>query len=128
MSYKIEPASIILRDLGLEHNGDVHKFFTQECARYMDKYVPYRTGTLAHTVVINGNTTANVETSKITYDQEYASYVYNGITKTGKKMHYTPTFHRWAGDHWDERMKSADMISIEKSVQDYIDRRYYGKF
>jgi len=124
MAVDFPQTSVIIAELGLESGGDVHKYFTQECARYMDKYVPYRTGTLAHTVWYNNKPTANVEADRITYSQEYASYVYNGITKNGNRMHYTKTFHRWAGDHWDERMKSAEMDTIVKNVQRYLDRRH----
>lgn len=120
-----EHPQTIIANFGLGKNGDVHKFFTNTCALHMDKYVPYDEGTLANSVVQGGVVTSNVDVDSITYDQEYASYVYNGISKNGNSLNYSHDMHPYAGDHWDERMVSAEMSEIEQEVQDYIDRRYY---
>ena len=120
MAVKMAPKRIILHQLGIEKGGKVHKFLTEECARRMDRFVPYREGNLAHTTVRNGRTTSNVKTGKIVYAQPYASYVYYGISKSGKPLNYTKTFHPNAGPYWDERMKSVDMVKIINAVQDYI--------
>ena len=89
-------------------------FFTNTCMVHLDKYVPYDTGTLADTVVSTEN--------QIVYDQEYASYVYYGITKNGKKMHINTDKHPFASSYWDEKMMSAEMNDIVNEVQAYIDR------
>ena len=120
-----EHPQTIIANFGLGKNGDVHKFFTNACALHMDKYVPYDEGTLANSVVQGGVVTSNVDVDSITYDQEYASYVYNEISKNGNPLNYSHDMHPYAGDHWDERMVSAEMSEIEQEVQDYIDRRYY---
>lgn len=120
-----EHPQTIIANFGLGENGDVHKFFTNTCALHMDKYVPYDEGTLANSVVQGGVVTSNVDVDSITYDEEYASYVYNGISKNGNPLNYSHDVHSYAGDHWDERMVSAEMSEIEQKVQDYIDRRYY---
>lgn len=120
-----EHLQTIIANFGLGKNGDVHKFFTNTCALHMDKYVPYDEGTLANSVVQGGVVTSNVDVDSITYDQEYASYVYNGISKNGNPLNYSHNMHAYAGDYWDERMVSAEMSEVEQEVQDYIDRRYY---
>ena len=114
----------IINDFGLNQNGKVHSFFTDACALHMDKYVPFDTGILAETAVVNGVLVNrnNVDESSITYNQDYASYVYNGISKNGKPLDYSHDKHKYAGDHWDERMASAEMLEIEKEVQNYLDK------
>ena len=120
MAVKLKPTSVIKARLGIEPNGRVQKFFTNTCAKHMDKYVPRREGTLAETVIIDGQPTRNVTADTITYTQNYAKYVYNGISKSGKPLNYTTP---GTGDHWDERMKSAEMQDVVKEVQEYIGGR-----
>lgn len=111
-----EHPQTIISNFGLDKNGAVQKFFTNTCALHMDKYVPYDEGTLANSVY--------VDESSITYDQEYASYVYNGISKNGNPLEYSHDMHPYAGDHWDELMVSAEMSEVEQEVQAYLDK--YG--
>ena len=127
MSVKVEmkPTSVIKTRLGIQPNGPVHKFFTHACAIHMDKYVPYRTGTLATTVVEGGHVTSNVKTNKIIYAQNYAIYVYKGIVR-GKQINYTVDKHPLAGPRWDKRMWTAEGKIIEREVQNYI-KKYGGK-
>jgi hypothetical protein len=126
MAVNLKPTNIIFEDLGVSPGGRVQKFFTEECARHMDRFVPYREGTLAETVIIDGNPTTNVHVDKIVYTQPYASYVYYGLSRSGKVLNYTKTFHKEAGPYWDIRMKNVDMGEITKAVQDYIDGGYNG--
>ena len=122
MSVKFKPTSVIEARLGIEPNGRVHAFFTAECAKAMDRFVPFDTGALAETVVVNGEVTSNVTTDTITYDQKYARYVYYGITKNGNEMKYHTDMHPDAGSYWDKRMWTAKGPDIVKRVQKYIDR------
>lgn len=140
MSVKVDlkPTSVISLRLGIQNKGPVHKFFTHTCAIHMDKYVPYRTGTLATTVVEGGNTTSNVTEDTITYAQKYAIYPYMGIRKNAKfemngksyrlykNMHYGTDKHSLAGPHWDKRMWTAEKNDIVKEVQDYV-KKHGGK-
>lgn len=136
----LEPVNKIIADLKLEPgdpNG-VQAFFTQTCYNHMDKYVPRDTGDLASNVMLN--------TESIVYISPYAHYMYEGkvmgpnipiFTKginkpvgfyspKGQPKHYTGAdiqYHKaGTGDHWDERMKSAEMEQVVKEVQDFIDR------
>lgn len=122
MPVEIKPANIIKARLGIQPNGRIQKFFTNTCAKHMDKYVPFRTGTLAETVVINGNPTSNVKDKTINYEQPYARYVYYGISKNGKPLVYNKSMHAYAGKYWDKRMWSAEKDKILNEVQNELNR------
>lgn len=120
MGVKMKPASYIVARLGLEPNGRVHKFFTSECARQMDRFVPFDKGTLAETVVKDGRINpVNVTVNTIVYNQPYAKVVYFGIRK-GKPITIHKTKHRDATTYWDKHMWSAKKDDIVRAVQKYI--------
>lgn len=121
MSFSINPTSVIVARLGLEPNGRIHKFFTNECARHMDKFVPFDTGTLAETVIQNGQPTKNVTENTITYEQDYAKVVYYGI-RNGKEINIHTDKHAFATTYWDKAMWTANGSDIVKSVQEFMDR------
>lgn len=128
MPVKINPTSEIKARLGLEPNGRVQRYFQNACYRYMDKYVPRRDGNLRKNVDLT-------DPNYIIYKSPYAHYMYEGKTmvdaETGSawarkgtrkvydggtiQYHYAGT-----GDHWDERMKSAEMDDLVKEVQNFI--------
>lgn len=111
----------IKKRLGLEPDGKVQQFFTNTCAKHMDKYVPFDTGTLAETVWIDNHPSFGVDTDSITYEQEYAETVYYGI-RNGKELNYQKDKHKLAGPYWDKRMVSAEMDKVVQEVQDYVNR------
>lgn len=142
-SIVMKPTNVIEARLGIEPNGPVHKYFTNACYRYMDKYVPYREGGLSKTVAMG------VEGDTIIYLSPYAHYMYEGkvmgpnipikdengiitgwFSPKGKPKHYTgadinyrqSAGHEYAGPKWDERMKSAEMDDLIDEVQKYINR------
>lgn len=121
MSVKLQPTSAIKVQLGINPNGRIQKFFTNECARHMDKYVPFDTGTLAETVIQNGFPTANVTDTSISYEQEYAQVVYYGM-RNGKEITIHTDKHYFATTYWDQAMWSAEGQDIVKSVQKEIER------
>lgn len=136
-------------DLGIQNGGPVHAFFTAECAKAMDKYVPFYNGDLAGTVIQGGQPTSNVTVDTITYDQPYALYQYFGkkmVMSNGKSAFYSPDYgfwskkgekktltnidlvyhkdmHKLAGPFWDARMWSAEGNDVIRRVQDYYDKR-----
>lgn len=124
MKIVMKPTSVIESRLQIEDGGKVHKFFTETCAKKLDKYVPMDTGTLAETVVVGGSVTKNVTADKITYSQQYASYVYFGQRKDGshKIRNYSLDKHPLAGPYWDKRMVTAEIKDIEKEVGEYMKR------
>lgn len=115
-------ADKVFVDIGLTPDGKTTKFMTSTVAKHMDKYVPFRTGALAETVVINGKPTTNVTAKRITYEQEYASYVYKGLSKYGKPLNYDKSKHSYAGAYWDERCMTAEKDTIIREIQRYINR------
>lgn len=123
---KMKPNSVIIANLGLEPKGPIHQWFTDTCALHMDKYVPYRHGDLAKTVVVNGEVNRdNVTEDTIVYKQPYASYVYYGMREDGTHViqHYTDDVHKEAGPYWDKRMWSAEKYQVIKEVQNYFNKR-----
>lgn len=120
MKVEMKPASVIKARLGIQPNGPAHAFFTAECARQMDRFVPFDTGALKNTVVLDGKVTENVTTNTITYDQKYASVVYYGIRK-GKPITIKTGKHKDATTYWDKHMWTAKGNEIVKKVQEYVD-------
>ena len=82
---KLKPISVIKADLGINPDGPVQKFFTDTCAKHMDRFVPKDTQSLRDTVIKNGEVTSNVKQKTITYTQPYAEIQYYGII-WGKKI------------------------------------------
>lgn len=79
---KLQPISVIKANLGIEQNGRVQKFFTDTCARYMNKYIPRDTGLLRQNVSKTVNS--------ITYESPYAHAQYVGFTKGPVRNYTTP--------------------------------------
>jgi len=107
MPVKMQPTSVIKANLGIEPNGKVQKFFTSECAKAMDKYVPKNGGILRK---------YKIEENYIVYSQLYARYQYYGIREDGthKVKNYTTP---GTGPYWDRRMVSVDLPNIIARVQ-----------
>lgn len=142
MKVSFKPVSVIKANLGINPDGKVQKFFTDTCAKHMDKYVPFDSGALSNYVILG--------TNKIVYNQPYAHYMYigdvmgpnipivrdgtitgwfspKGKTKhyTGKKIDYSASVqkgHTYAGAYWDKRMWSAEKDKVLKEVQEYVNR------
>lgn len=133
----MKPTSVIVARLGFNPDGEASKFFTSECAKAMDKYVPFDRGNLAD---------YKIEGNLIIYDRPYAHYMYigkvmgpsipikeNGVITgwfspkglpkhyTGKDIDYSKSKargHVYAGPYWDKRMWTAEGDKIIKRVQD----------
>lgn len=120
MALYIDSTSKIIKRLKIEENGPAQAFLTQSVARRCDKYVPFKSGALAGTVIQNGKPTSNVEKNKIIYTQNYAKAVYKGKTKKGKQMNFNTEKHPHATSHWDKKMKTAEIDEIVKEVRNFI--------
>jgi hypothetical protein len=79
---KLNPISTIKANLGIEPNGRVQKFFTDTCAKHMDKYIPKDTGML--------RTNISKMSDSITYESNYAHAQYIGYTKGPVRNYTTP--------------------------------------
>ena len=82
----LKPVSEIKINLGIEPNGRVQKFFTDTCAKHMDKYVPKDVGNLRDNI--------SRKADSITYESPYAHAQYVGFT-TGEVRHYTTPRNRF---------------------------------
>ena len=107
---KLNPISTIKANLGIEPNGRVQKFFTDTCAKHMDKYIPKDTGML--------RTNINKTSDSITYESLYAHAQYVGYTKGEVQNYTTPG----TGPYWDKRMWSAEKDTVIEEVQKYVNR------
>lgn len=89
---RMKPISKIKASLGINANGRVQKFFTNECARKMDKYVPRDTGMLSQLKVIGDD--------YIEYRSPYAHYQYIGELyvdpKTKKGSFFSEGYGHWS--------------------------------
>lgn len=135
---KLQPVGVIKARLGITPDGRVQRKFQSLCQQYMDKYVPYDEGNLRKNVDLSNPT-------QIVYESPYAHYQYEGVLyvmDNGKGAYYSPDYGFWSkkgvaktrtgtplnyhtagtGDHWDERMKSAEMDSLVQDLQKFVDR------
>jgi hypothetical protein len=131
----VDPAKIE-RNRGLGDNGRVAKFIASEVKRFCDPYVPFRSGLLKNTAMIeNGG-------KQLVYRQPYAHAMYNGVaygpnytdgngnfwSKPGAKKHLTGSSYSYhgapmRGKQWEKRMMADHSGELTKSVKNYIERR-----
>ena len=96
----------ILLARSLNKNGEGQSYFTKECAKAFDNYVPFLTGRLK-------NMSVSLSTSKITYSAQYASaqfYNNKGMGKQGTSL------GGLRGKHWSARSWIDNGDTIVKSV------------
>lgn len=141
LSFNIKPTSTIKVRLGIQNGGLAHKFFCNECYRYMSRFVPGGTKSS-----LNQNVVLAIDGSSITYCSPYAHYQYVGKLyvdpKYKKGAFYNADYGYWSrpgitkmstnenlkyhtsgtGAFWDKRMWSSKGREVVKSVQRYVDR------
>ncbi len=103
----LDNKEIIKKRLGIEVNGEAQRYFTNECYRRMDKYVPKKTGNL--------RTIVDVRINDITYEMPYAEKQYFTLFSN----YTTPG----TGPYWDKKMVSAEGDLLVKDMEKFIDRR-----
>lgn len=136
---ELKPVGVIKARLGIEPNGRVQRKFQSLCAQYMAKYIPGGEGGEIEKYKDMSNPT------QIVYYHPGAHYQYTGILyvmDNGKGAYYSPSYGFWSkpgakkhatntplnyhipgtGDHWDERMKSAEMDNLVEDLQNYVNR------
>lgn len=119
MKVQIDSASEIIKKTGLDPYGPIQSFFTNECYRRMDKYVPMSDldsrGDL--------RTIVYIDSDSITYEVPYASYQYYGMRADGTHRinpeHYTTP---GTGPYWDRKMMSAEKEQLIQSVKNEMKR------
>lgn len=117
MSVNLKSTSSIKASLGIDPNGHTKKFFTNACAKAMDKYVPFDKGNLAD-YYIDG--------TQIVYDQLYGKYQYYGVREDGSHKinedKRNRTMHPQATSYWDRVMWANHKDKIIKDTERYIKR------
>lgn len=118
MPVKIKPVNEIKINLGLMPNGKISKFAVNNCARHMDKYVPFDEGTLAKYYIVD---------NEIHYDQPYAQYQYYGQRGDGSHVinegNRNRNYHPLATSYWDKKMWTAEGLDVIKEIEEYARRK-----
>ena len=110
---KMDDTGKILLKRSLNKDGQAQEFFTKECAKWMNNYVPFKTGRLKDMMV-------EIETSKIIYKAPYAKrqyYTNKGLGKQGNSV------GGLRGKYWDRRMWNDKSNEIVKSVAQFVGGR-----
>ena len=138
---KMNPTSQIIARLGVQTGGPAHRFFCNECYRYMAQFVPG--GMNSH---LNQNVSLATDGSFVMYNGPDAHYLYNGNLyvdpKYGKGAFFSEDYGFWSrpgitkipterqlnyhtpgtGAHWDNLMWTSKENEIIKNVQKFVDR------
>lgn len=121
----IPGADELIRRKGLNPSGRVQTYHTANVLRRIQKYMPYRTGTLIKL------TAAQTDISKpeIVTIAPQAAYLYYGKvmvgkvpkTVTDKDLVYTKDKNPLAGPFWDRALVTNEGPAIVQDLQDYLD-------
>ena len=115
MAVYINDLEDIKKKLKINKNGPAQKFLVSTCAKKMDKYVPFHTGTLAKYILTDDS---------IIYPQKYAAYQYYGVRKDNthpiNPANRDRSKHPLATSYWAEKMKTAEIDDIVKEMQMFI--------
>lgn len=84
---------------------EAQRFLDNEVLRKSRPFVPFLTGTLANTAVIE-------EPGKIVYVQPYARRLFYGV-----RFNFTKQHNPQAGAKWTDRAKASHMNDWKKSVE-----------
>lgn len=121
----MRPVNTIITRLGLDRDGDVQLFLTNNINKRITRYMPYRTGVLAtKSKYIKSPTEIEVL-------GPYARYQYYGKVMEGpapksvteRDLVYTKTEHPLAGPFWDRELVAAEGKQITGEIQRYVDRK-----
>ena len=139
-------ANKLIRDKGLDKDGHVQMFHTQNVLRRIKRYMPFQSGATYKITVIQ----TDIRKPEIVTDTPYAEYLFEGKkmvnAKTGKgpalipgvgyrykkgttlkrtesPLSYTKTKNPKAGPHWDRTLVACEGRALTADLQRYIDRR-----
>lgn len=107
----LNPTNKILRARKLEKGGEAQVFFTKQCAKWMNNYVPFLTGRLKDLSVTLG-------TDFVKYSTRYARKQY--YTNSGGGIKNRSGLR---GKLWDRRMWNDKKTDIKKDLANFIGGR-----
>lgn len=119
VSIKMNSANKIIKDHGLDENGDVTIFLRNEVERLSDPYIPMVKGILK-------NNKSHPNNHSIKYNSPYSRYQYYGKVMVGKApkqvtdkdLKYNGAPKR--GAKWDKRMMNDRGKEVCKNVENFI--------
>lgn len=94
----------------LEKNGAAQQFFTKECNKYMNPYIPFKSGVLKDIKV-------QVNDNNIIFYAPYAAkqyYTNQGLGKEGLNL------GGLRGKYWDRRMWNSWGNTIIRNVAEFV--------
>ena len=97
----------------LNKDGQAQERFTKECAKWMNNYVPLKTGRLKDMMI-------EIQPSKVIYNAPYAKkqyYTNKGLGKQGNSV------GGLRGKFWDKRMWNDKGNDIIKTVAQFVGGR-----
>ena len=127
----------IMRDKGLDENGDVQTYHTRNVLRRIVRYMPYQSDMTIKITVAQ----TDVRRPLIVTDTPSARFLFNGklmvsdVTgspwaRKGETKHvvntplnYTKAKNPRAGPHWDRAVSAAEGKAMVADLQRYIDRK-----
>lgn len=124
---QLNPINQILKDKGVDQNGSVQAFHTNNVMRRIVKYMPYRTGATIKIMIVQ----TNIREPYLILDVPYGKYLYYGKkmvgappkTVTDIPLNYTKTKNQQAGPFWDRQLSASEGLILAREVQNYIKRR-----
>lgn len=109
---KFNPPSVILNRI---LDDDVGRFLSETWAKIFEKYTPRASGALGQFYT--------TEPWKITYDQIYAHYQWQGVSKNGYPLNYNKEKNFLAQSHWEEQAERDKKDEVARAVTEYIRRK-----
>lgn len=124
---QLNPIGQILKDKGLDNDGSVQAFHTNNVMRRIIKYMPYRTGATIKIMIVQ----TNIRKPYLILDVPYGKYIYYGKkmvghppkTVTNEPLNYTKTKNQQAGPYWDRQLSASEGAVIARELQNFINRR-----
>ncbi len=140
---QMNPVDKILRDKGLDPQGDAQMFHTQNCLRRIVKYMPYDTGMFVKTTIAQ----TNIRQPYIISDTPFAKYIFFGkvmhpiqkgygpfptaegefryrkgaiLEPTDIPLKYDTTKNALAGPRWDQRLSAAEGDVLAQELENYM--------
>ena len=114
MRVKIDDYGTIKRNLGVNEQGRVQRFVTDEVFTRLLPYIPKRSGVLR-------SMAREVSATQIKVTSPYARVQFFGVTKHGVPFNYNlATGGAKAGSHWDRRLLQDEGAAIIAKTNRFI--------
>jgi len=112
---KLPDANKLIKQYGLEPYGKVQIAVDSAIVDFSAPYTPFKTGEL------QGSVNSSVGSGMLVYSPDtYASYVWNGVSKNGKKLVYNTSYHSKATSHWVEEAMKVHLQDVCRIAENKI--------